>query len=791
MKTHARGRTIGRKAARASILALVGVLTALIIYVGPARAQAGNVQASALVLVNSASGRYGDYARYVQPYLENFGVPYTTLDLAFSAVPTNIGDYAVIVIGHPQIDVAGAALSAGEQTLISNAVASGSGLVNFDGDVATAGGSGRYAFVQNVFGFGYGGSTASTAVSVNNAASVGGYIGALQNAGASYTLLSSVSIRNVTLGGDSASVATLGGMPFVVAANAGQGRAVQWLSTDWIQLNTWGPGRGFDDLVWRSLVWAARKPFVMQGLPPFVTFRVDDGSGPYDWAQTATQLGYKVWIGYFLDDQSPQDAAQLQQLVDSGNATVSMHARSQNNWAYWGRTTTWADLPDSVVAQNFADATAFHQQYSLPISKFIVPHYYEIGKNTFSYLRDWGVEYIGTVTPISQFYDTATRLPLGPYSRFEQACGSCTNPVVLADFLTIPEHPEFDGQFFALVTEPRDITGYEWFPDNDVAGSTARGTAYLKRALDGMNLAVLMTHEYFFPSISPANWSAALTNIRNNIAGYQPEYVTMDYAGQYVRAVTTSSITSAVFETTSQQLTASFIGRTDLVTRFYLFTESGGAIQSQFVDVPAFTGSTVVTVGASGPAPTSTATRTPTQTNTAVPGTPTTTSTPTITPTPSNTPVVTPTPIVVNVYEDTHQSPVLATTTDAGALITNDNQWTEFLWVGRGYPGVFWATGETPPVMRFYATVPNGTYTFAANLYWNQNLRYYWGTTAGNPTQFSVDVTNGTAGSFSEYTLGTVTVTNGVFEIYVQRADGLGGGSTYPFAGWAWVRLTP
>ena len=61
---------------------------------------------------------------------------------------------------------------------------------------------------------------------------------------------------------------------------------------------------------------------------------------------------------------------------------------------------------------------------------------------------------------------------------------------------------------------------------------------------------------------------------------------------------------------------------------------------------------------------------------------------------------------MINVWEDNHQQPILPTTTNVADLVETDNQWTEFLYASRGYPGVFASTQERPPVMRFYASVP-------------------------------------------------------------------------------------
>ena len=58
---------------------------------------------------------------------------------------------------------------------------------------------------------------------------------------------------------------------------------MQWGSYDWMVSTVLGPVDGLDDLVWRGVVWAARKPFVMRGMPNLVTMRVDDVSGPFWW----------------------------------------------------------------------------------------------------------------------------------------------------------------------------------------------------------------------------------------------------------------------------------------------------------------------------------------------------------------------------------------------------------------------------------------------------------------------------------------------------------------------------
>ena len=112
-------------------------------------------RADAVLLVNSASPRYADAERMVRPFLDNFGIPYAILDVATTSVGPEIASYAVIVIGHASLDTTGQYLDATEQANITSAVAQGSGLVNFDWDLTADGRSARYAFVRDVFGFGF------------------------------------------------------------------------------------------------------------------------------------------------------------------------------------------------------------------------------------------------------------------------------------------------------------------------------------------------------------------------------------------------------------------------------------------------------------------------------------------------------------------------------------------------------------------------------------------------------------------------------------------------------------
>ena len=286
------------------------------------------MSSDAVVLVNSASPAYPDFQRHIQPYLDNFGVPYTVWDIVTNSVDTNIARYAVIIIGHSQLDPGGTYLGSNAQQNLTTAVTNGTGLVNFDADLSSGGGTARYQFIQSVFGFGYGsaGSGGSVTMPATEPGSQMHFITARHQAGDAIAFRSSMNLPGIVAPSNVTAVALSGGQPLVAVTKFGQGRAVQWSSYDWMTTSVLGPIEGLDDLVWRGIVWAARKPFVMRGLPNFVTMRVDDVSGPFWWAHSAIDLGFKPWLGLFLNNIDDTKAADLRSMVTNGLATTSIHS---------------------------------------------------------------------------------------------------------------------------------------------------------------------------------------------------------------------------------------------------------------------------------------------------------------------------------------------------------------------------------------------------------------------------------------------------------------------------------
>jgi hypothetical protein len=257
---------------------------------------------------------------------------------------------------------------------------------------------------------------------------------------------------------------------------------------------------------------------------------------------------------------------------------------------------------DAEAARRLASVDAWYKANSpLPISRYSLAHYGEVGSNTIGHVREkWGCDLIG------QFFDLDKPLVFetpaligGPFRRYEEPGSALIGswrtgprPLYYADFVNLGGY-----QFFNCMTEVRDVAGYEWFPVVDVPEAVQRGVRQVRRAIDSMALGVLFTHEGdHIVRIPPQDWSEKIGGVAAGIAGCNPIYVTMDEAVTYVRATRKSSLASCAHDPETGVVTATLTGQADVDTHFQLFTDEGGEIVRRLVPIPAFEGGTRVAV---------------------------------------------------------------------------------------------------------------------------------------------------------------------------------------------------
>ncbi len=547
----------------------------------------------AIVLVNSNMEEYFDFTDYIKPYLENFGIPFEVCDLKTTSLPS-LTNYGIIIFGHNNVYTSNYPLTA-----LENAISSGVGLCSFDAHLFDY----NSAFNTVV-------TTKTLSVQQLKFPNVTHYItqkhapdlynpnNDVVNLISSWSLSQKSNLVNPTVlvrapnPNNSNDFVTL-----VEICNYGSGRIVKWNSTGWMYTEVLGAVCGMDDIIWRGIVWAARKPFVMLGLPPFVTMRVDDALGAggnnsnnFEWVNICNNYGWKPWLGTFNSQISPSSIPTLANLINNGLATASPHAFLSYDFIYYNHN---HDEDFDVVA-NCAAAREFYEQNDLKISKYFVPHYYELDSASLPELVKMNCEFLAIQMLPGWGYGTADWLNCGPY-RINDADNPFNNtrPVYYGDYVKL------NGiDFFICLTEIRDDGGYEWYPmylpGDNVTTTSARGIRHLRRALNSMVLPSLFTHEYFFNTITLANWNTIMSNVTSGISPYNPIFTTTDYAVQYIRAKKNTNLTNVVDN--QNTIDIYYTANNDMDIKCHMFKESGGQITVTPVDLPQLNGTNVVTV---------------------------------------------------------------------------------------------------------------------------------------------------------------------------------------------------
>ena len=560
----------------------------------------GTKSNKALVIVNSyANGSngpdyYGNYVDYIKPYLDWFGIPYETCDINIMQLP-NLSDYAVIIFGHRA--VYGEDFYPPDQVLYPISAL----------EAAISGGVGLYTFDYNLFDRDIEGLTIADphayfeSNQINIITQPNHYITQLHttdefnsdnnivNARVSlfhifpytYDLANSTTLATMTSEGITE--------PLLQVANYGNGRIVKWNAYNWVFEEQLGPVSGMDDLIWRGIVWAARKPFVMQGIPPMVTMRVDDVDGygteietNLEWLKISNEFGLIPWCGTFIDTQSDQFYSTLRDLVDHNLATASPHAFNTSDYIYYEMDYD----PNFNASEYVLRARSIYSANSIKMSKYLVPHAYLLTFEALSEIRNMGIEYIGIPIPYDPVPYPGDPLQCGPY-RINRLNGGGSGPIYYGGNVNWA-----GSDYFISLTEIRD-EGYEWYPTEDITTTTSRGVRILRRALNSMVLPTLFTHEYNL-LMEPDSWRLILSGVTSALSPYNPEYKSMDDAVQYIRAKENINITNITDDNTLVSISCS--GDNDMETKCYLFTGSDNQILFRLITLPMMN-SVPITVG--------------------------------------------------------------------------------------------------------------------------------------------------------------------------------------------------
>ncbi|MDO9543027.1 MAG: hypothetical protein Q7J98_11995 [Kiritimatiellia bacterium] len=562
---------------------------------------------AALLLVSRSAGEeYEQLGCTMLGAFHHLGIPYKLRDVDDGCPSAKeLSGYACVILGQAHF---GKILGQSGAKALKDAVEMGVGLVSFDGDLG--GYSAPFAEIFKI-NIGHAPVSCSGIKTVNT----DHYITGTRELDDDLALEKSIEVWPVESphhGFSKASpLQTPSNWPVVINAVCGKGRAVLFTCPARLwTADVLGHAYGLDDVFWKSIVWAARKPFAIYAMPPFTTAVMDDCSGSYNHFRYVDVMNEHGWLPHleiYLEDidrvmhyEDYADSKKLKRLYDGGLAEIGIHGLTYNNLMWFdhhGR----KPLSDEALAKNFEIYDACLKKWGIKPSRAENMHFGEIGRNALPYLKARGIEYMSMVLP----FDTAwmdvpaNKPPLqfpGPYHLRGYYRGY------------LPEDPHFfiarsclDQKDFSS-TAPAPYVDYLWnntiFWDESLRTNIERAaqTAVLqvRRGIDARFYGMSVAHEQRVAVISMEEWEQLYAAIDNGLKKYDIIHRSWEYICDYCRSHYDSRIKSVNVNHESGKVSCQMHGKTNLTTALEIYTNNGAGVTCQSRDVPPFTGAASV-----------------------------------------------------------------------------------------------------------------------------------------------------------------------------------------------------
>ncbi|MBD2863935.1 hypothetical protein [Paenibacillus oceani] len=551
-----------------------------------------------LLVVNTAlEAEYTAFERTLLPAVHHFGFPYRVIDLARAGADREpLTDAAAIVLAHD-----GIASTLGEVLWkeIVTAVRKGCGALSWDGTIHRADTAVRMFFgiedaVPAEFDDIWFGDSPH-------------YVSAWQEAGAHYRFLRSVPGTAVTR--QTASFETIAedgvGRPLAAAVrkvfvDEGKRYAFYFSPLLW-QRSVFGHAMGLDDLLWRSLVWVARKPFAALLMPPFVTCRIDDVSGSYDHLDYVRVLNEHGWIpnlGLFLEDLDEEDLKAASRLSREGKAEISAHSfdeleRCKPDQIYLKH--NGEEYEPEELAEHFQRLDSFYEKWDITPSRTVNIHYDELGLNALPYLYKRNQPFTMGLIPFGVAW-SANSYSWEPYPYGHQ--GFNYGPMepdhrfwnVVAHHLGGYKTPDTHmgvGEFLGSCTVFAGENGH-----NDVSRAVDRGAAALKIGVGSRFFGTLMTHEQRIAVIPPDEWLAIVSGISERLARWpeKPVFESYDRIAAYCKDKRRTRIVSAAASEHRTEIRFELEGAVETGLSVAVFTDESEGCRCEWHAVGPFSG---------------------------------------------------------------------------------------------------------------------------------------------------------------------------------------------------------
>lgn len=398
-----------------------------------------------------------------------------------------------------------------------------------------------------------------------------------------------------------------------VYGRLGKGKSVIFfVSAGLWQDDVLGHAEGLDDLFFRCLIWASKKPFITKTMPPFVTCRIDDVSGSENkiakYRETVNNLkyldilnkyGFCPNVGLFIDDIGESDKRIIREKYFERQAEFSPHAFSDpnniNEFPIYMKH-NGEEFTEEILRENFKRVDKKFEEFGIRPSITVNAHFGEIGLKSLPYLKERGQRFLMNIIRVGKAYSDikSTQWELKPYGRIDFSLSEIPEDRDFMNILSLPfsieekfnNYKRADFDFLYKCTE--------FLNENekpDLKRAIRRGIFQIKRGLENKFFGCLMTHEQRISFFKLEQWEEIIRSIVNEIKKEKVIFKSYDYISSYSKNWLSILIEKIEF---SENLQITLKGKSNLPIYLYLFYEKDDRVDSNFLEIPAFENSIIL-----------------------------------------------------------------------------------------------------------------------------------------------------------------------------------------------------
>ena len=401
------------------------------------------------------------------------------------------------------------------------------------------------------------------------------------------------------------------GNPLLCASERGRGRTVQWLCSP----EVWdrGHGEGLDDLFYRSILWAARKPLCALSFPPFVAARFDDASGGesrFRWMDAFNRAGFVASAGVFLDEIDEAAARNMRGKFLSGWAEFSAHAFSWENPIYMTHDDERPiEFDEETLAENFCRHDSRFDSWGIEPASLLNAHWKEVGRRAAPYLASRGITAVwGPFLLGEAYHGVHGNWEWGPFGASPLVCSetpaaegilSVDSGSVIPGRKWMQDLPEGG---FRLAPEMANEADFLWNrtvaprfagkpqPRNMVDEAAEVASRQVARGLDSMFFGAMVTREPAVCALSEDELHRLVTLIESRLARYDYMPVAASRIAEYCASWQKARFVSASVRTEMGRIVCRFEGESERRLLLSVYLDEGGEVFRKFVPVEPFRG---------------------------------------------------------------------------------------------------------------------------------------------------------------------------------------------------------